>query len=241
MNAPAVLASWSDPDEDGVSFPKLHKRWKKKEPVKKIDLISLLKQVEPHRNEVVEIDGVAMPKSAAMLMSVLATQTDSFARAELYMCAISECGLANKTAAAVKLARAQHEEFLDDTSLMILSRALVENNELEAGILRAKEALELAVQIREGVNNAAGNLVRLSVKTGSVETVNEAMKALIDSTQVPRTGDCVLDADWCDDAEALGADKNSISWIRSVAATQRSRIRRRTADTSPRRKPGPIQ
>jgi hypothetical protein len=230
-----VLASWSDPDEDGVSFPKPHKRWKKKEPVKKIDLISLLKQVEAHRNEVVEIDGVSMPKSAAMLMSVLATQTDSFARAELYMCAISECGLANNTAAAVNLARAQHEEFRDDTSLMILSRALVENNELEAGLLHAKEALALAIRLQEGVNNAAGNLVRLSVKTGSAETVNEAMKALSDSTQVPREGDCVLDTDWCDEAEALGADMESIVWIKSFAATQR------TPDTSPRRKPGPIQ
>lgn len=189
----------------------------------------------------VEIDGVSMPKSAAMLMSVLATQADPFTRAELYMCAVSECGLANNTVAAVKLARAQHEESPDDTSLMILSRALVANNELEAGLLHAKEALELAIRIQEGVNNAAGNLVRLSVKTGSVEAVNEAMEALIDSTQVPRTGDCVLDADWCDDAEALGADMESIAWIRSVAATQRSRIRRRTPDASPRRKPGSIQ
>ncbi len=118
---------------------------------------------------------------------------------------------------------------------MILSRALVENNELEAGLWHAKEALALAIQIQEGVNNAAGNLVRLSVKTGSVETVNEAMEALIASTQVPRKGDCVLDTDWCDEAEALGANMESIVWIKSFAATQR------TPDTSPRRKPGPIQ
>jgi len=184
---------------------------------------------------VVEIDGVSMPKSAAMLMSALANQTDYFARAELFMSAISECGLANDTAAAVKLAQAHHQEFRDDTSLMILSRALIENNELEAGLSHAKEALELAIQNESYVNHAAGNLVRLSVKTGSVETVNEAMEALIDSTQVPRNRDCVLESDWCDKAEALGADMESISWIRSVAERQMKHLkpyRRRLARKS---------
>ena len=77
------------------------------------------------------------------------------------------------------------------------------------------------------MNYAAGNLVRLSVKTGSVETVNEALEALVDSTQVPRDGDCVLEADWCDEAEALGADMELISWIRSVAAKQMRHTKRR--------------
>ena len=194
--------------------------------MKRFDLIPLLRQVEPHRNEVVEIDGVSMPKSAAMLMSALANQTDYFARAELFMSAISECGLANDTAAAVKLAQAHHQEFRNDTSLMILSRALIENNELEAGLSHAKEALELAIQKQTYVNYAAGNLVRLSVKTGSVETVNEAMEALIDSTQLPCNRDCVLESDWCDKAEALGADMESISWIRSVAARQMMHLKR---------------
>jgi hypothetical protein len=36
--------------------------------VKIFRLAPLLKQVEPHRNEVVKIDGLSMPKSAAMLM-----------------------------------------------------------------------------------------------------------------------------------------------------------------------------
>ncbi|QIG49964.1 hypothetical protein G5V57_20900 [Nordella sp. HKS 07] len=194
--------------------------------MKLFDLTPLLKQVEPHRNEVVEINGVSMPKSAAMLMSVFATQTDYFARAELSMCAISECTLANNTAAAVKLAQAHHQEFRNDTSLMILSEALIENNELEAGFLHAKKALELAIRKQSYVNYAAGNLVRLSVKTGSVETVNEAMEALIDSTQLPCNRDCVLESDWCDKAEALGADMESISWIRSVAAKQMKHLKR---------------
>lgn len=155
-----------------------------------------------------------------MLLSGLATETEWNVRFELYLSAISECGWADNTAAAVKLAQTLHKELRCSTSLMILSRALVRNNELEAGLLRAKEALELSIQMHGGVNDAAGNLVRLTVKTGSVERVNEAMEALIDSTDVPRKWDCVLDIDWCDDAEALGADMELISWIRAVAEIQ---------------------
>lgn len=165
-----------------------------------------------------------------MLLSGLATETEWNVRVELYGLAISECGLAGNTAAAVKLAQARHQEFRDDTSLMSLSRALVENNELEAGLLRAREALESSIQNQGGVNDAAGNLVRLSVKTGSVETVNEAMEVLVNSINAPRKWDCVLDTDWCDDAEALGADMEMISWIREVAAAQLAHTERRKSE-----------
>jgi hypothetical protein len=201
--------------------------------VKKPDLTPLLKQVEPHRNEVEEVDGVPMPKSAAMLMSALATETDLNARIELYICAISECRAAKNTVAAVKLAQAEHQEFGYVSSLTALSDALTENNEFQAGLLRAKEALELAIREQTLVNYAAGNLVRLSVKTGSAETVNEAMEALIDSTEVPREGDCVLETDWCDAAKALGANAEMISWIRSVAKTQMEHMKRRKSSSHP--------
>ncbi|WP_162913967.1 hypothetical protein [Taklimakanibacter lacteus] len=168
-----------------------------------------------------------------MLLSGLATESEWNVRVELHTCAISECGLAENTAAAVKLAQAYHQEFRDDISLMGLSRALIENNELEAGLLRAREALELSIQNQGGVNDAAGNLVRLSVKTGSVEAVNEAMEALVDSTDMPRKWDCVLDTDWCDDAEALGADMEMISWIREVALAQLLHTKRRKSERSP--------
>ncbi|MGE0238233.1 MAG: hypothetical protein AB7F09_21900 [Parvibaculaceae bacterium] len=168
-----------------------------------------------------------MPKSAAMLLSGLATETEWNVRFGLQLNAISECRLANNTAAAVKVAQALQQDFRDVASLVALSYALIENDELEAGLLRAKEALELAIQGQTLVNYAAGNLVRLTVKTGSVEAVNEAMEALVDSTDVPREGDCVLDIDWCDDAEALGADMELISWIRAVAETQMPHVKRK--------------
>ena len=100
---------------------------------------------------------------------------------------------------------------------MAYSDALAENGEVEAGVMRAKEALDLAILSQTLVNYAAGNLVRQAIKTGSAEAVNEALDALIDSTKIPRKGDCELESDWIDAAEALGADMELLSWIRSIA------------------------
>jgi hypothetical protein len=185
--------------------------------VKRFGLSALLREVHPHRDELVELDGELVPKSAAMLMSVLAAEVDPDARFGLYMHAVGECSIAGRTAAAVKLAHAQYQELHDDISLMIYSKALAENGEVEAGVSRAKEALELAIQKQTVVNYAAENLVRQAIKTGSAEVVNEALDALADSTEVPRKGDCVLEADWADEAEALGADQELISWVRAIA------------------------
>jgi hypothetical protein len=150
-------------------------------------------------------------------MSVLAAEVDSHVRFELYLNAIIECRAARRTSAAVKLAHVQYEEFHDVASLKIYSEALTANGEVEAGVSRAKEALQLAIQEQTLVNYAAENLVRQAIKTGSREAVNEALDALAESTQAPRKGDCVLEADWADEAEALGADKELISWVRAIA------------------------
>jgi hypothetical protein len=185
--------------------------------VRRFRIAALLREVHPHRDELVELDGELVPKSAAMLMSVLAAELDSTARFQLYLHAIGEFSITGRTAAAVKLAHAQYQEFRDVASLKVYSEALADNGEVEAGVSRAKEALELAIRERTGVNYAAENLVRQAIKTGSAEVVNEALDALADSTEVPRKGDCVLEADWADEAEALGADKELISWVRAIA------------------------
>lgn len=182
------------------------------------ELIRLLKQVEPHRNEDVLLDGDLVPKSASMLVSVLADKTDPIDRLELYTNIIIECYAAGKAEAAVKIAQAQYREFGDVAALVAYSNALVGNGEFAEGLIRAKEALDMAIRRQTLINYAAGNFVRESVKTGSVETVNAALDALVSSTQVSRTGDCALEVDWADEAEALGADVELISWVRSVAA-----------------------
>ena len=185
--------------------------------MKRVGIAALVREVHLHRDELVELDGELVPKSVAMLMSVLATEVDPDARFDLYTTAILHCSSARKTAAAVKLAHAQYQELQDIASLKIYSEALAENGEVEAGVSRAKEALELAIQKQTCVNYAAENLVRQAIKTGSAEVVNEALDALADSTEAPRKGDCLLDADWADEAEALGADQELISWVRAIA------------------------
>lgn len=185
--------------------------------MKRLNLIALLKEVEPHRNEIVELDGRLVPKSAAILMSMLDDQLDSTARFQLYTEAILECRDARLTRAAVSIAQALYQEFHDVASLKVYSDALTDDGEVEAGVSRAKEALELAIRKQTLVNYAAGNLVRQAIKTRSAEAVNEALNALVDSTQMPRKGDCALESDWTDAAEALGADMELISWVRSVA------------------------
>jgi hypothetical protein len=182
------------------------------------ELMELLKQVEPHRHEEVLFDGDRIPKSAAMLATLLETETDPDDRYEIYGHIVVECLVTEKTAVAVKFALARYQEFGDVTSLIAYSKALIENGELASGLLRAKEALDLAIQKQALINYAAGNLVRESIKTGAVAVVNEALDALVSSTQVPRKEDCALEVDWTDKAEALGADAELIAWIRSVAA-----------------------
>jgi hypothetical protein len=186
--------------------------------MKTAEVMKLLKQVEPHRNENVLLDGDWVPKSAALLVSMLEAETDLDNRYEIYGHILLECQLTDKTAAAVKFASARYQEFRDVTSMIAYSNALAANGELAAGLVCAREALEMAIRDQTLVNYAAGNLVRESIKTGSAETVNEALRALVQSTQVPRKGDCALETDWTEEAEALGGDEELISWVRSVAA-----------------------
>jgi len=186
--------------------------------MRSMDMIALLKEAASHRSEVAEFDGELLPKSAFILISALDVETDSTSRFELYSNAILECKAARKTAAAVKLAQRQCREFNDIASLMAYSDALAENDEVMDGILRAKEALELAIKRHTLINYAAGNLVRQTLKAGSVELVDEALQALVESTQIPREGDCALETEWIDAAEGLGANARLISRVRSIAA-----------------------
>jgi hypothetical protein len=182
------------------------------------ELMELLKQVEPHRDEEVLFDGDRVPKSAAMLATLLETATDPDDRYDIYGHIVVECLVTEKSAVAVKFALARYQEFGDVTSLVAYSKALVKNGDLTSGLLRAREALNLAIQKQTLINYAAGNLVRESIKTGTAVAVNEALEDLVSSTQVPRTGDCALEVDWADKAERLGADLELIAWVRSVAA-----------------------
>ena len=113
---------------------------------------------------------------------------------------------------------AAHDEFQDIVSLKLLSGTLTDVGKPLEGLVHAKAALAQAMREQALVNYAAGHLMRQAIKTGSAEVVNEALAALVDSTQVPRTDDCALETDWIDAANALGADKELTDWVRAVAS-----------------------
>lgn len=104
---------------------------------------------------------------------------------------------------------------------MVLSQTLTDVGKPSEGLAYANAALAQAMSDKIYVNFAAGNLMRRAIETGSVEAVNEALDALVDSTQVPRSSDCALETDWIDAANALGADKELTDWVRAVADRKR--------------------
>jgi hypothetical protein len=178
----------------------------------------LHRQLRPHRAQTVTVDGELVPGSVPILLSMLAGEADPEKRWYLQLCLISECTIADRTAAAVKYAAARFREFGDVTSLVGYAGALVDNKEFEEGLKRAREAVALAIEQQVLINFAAGHYVRDAIKTGSVEAVNQALDVLADSTAMPRTEDCQLETEWVDAAEALGADAEFIAWARDVAA-----------------------
>lgn len=182
---------------------------------------NLLRHVAKFREKVVSVFGVDAPESASLLIDMLAQTEDPILRSTLYGGAVTECLLQGCLSAAERIAVARHEEFQDILSLMSLSGTLSDVGKPLEGLACATAALAQAVSERVYVNFAAGNLMRQAIKTRSVDAVNEALDALIDSTQVPRTSDCALETDWIDAANALGADRELTDWVRAVASRRR--------------------
>jgi hypothetical protein len=176
-----------------------------------------MRELEPHRQSLVPLDGDQVPGSVPILMAMLDAGTDSDKRYDLYRHLIFECSLAGRTAAAVRFSAARYAEFGDVTALSDYAQRLVEHGDFAQGLARAKEAVALAIASRALINYAAGQYVRNAIKTGSVAWVNEALETFCISTRDPRDTDCALEADWADDAEALGADRELIDWVRWVA------------------------
>lgn len=183
------------------------------------EIRKLRRHVVKFREKVVSVFGVNAPESASLLIDALDQANDATSRSMLYNGAATECLLLGYMSAAERIAVAAHEELQDICSLMSLSQTLMDVGKPSEGLAGAKAALAEAMSEQVLVNYAAGHLMRQAVKTGSVEVVNEALNALVDSTQVPRTDDCALETDWIDAAEALGADKALTDWVRAVASS----------------------
>ncbi len=185
------------------------------------ELRNLLRHVAKFREKVVSVFGVDAPESASLLIGMLAQTEDPILRSTLYGGAVTECLLQGCLSAAERIAVAAHEEVQDVTSLMSLSQTLSDVGKPSEGLATAKAALAQAMREGALVNFAAGHLMRQAIKSGSAEVVNEALDALVDSTQVPRTADCALETDWIDAANALGADKELTDWVRAVASRKK--------------------
>lgn len=169
------------------------------------------------RHEIVPLLGGDAPKSAALLIDELARTGDPTARSLLYGAAVGECLTQDYLAVAERIAVARYDEQPDVVTLLALSRTLADVGKLAEGLASAKAALVQAMSEEAMVNYAAGELMRMAIRTGSAAVVNDALDALVDSTQVPRTADCALETDWTDAADALGADKELTQWVREVA------------------------
>jgi hypothetical protein len=187
----------------------------------------LLRHVSNFRAKVVSVFGADAPESALLLIDALARMKDPLSRSGLYRGAVTECLLRGYQSAAERIAVAAHEEFQDIFSLMSLSQTLMDVGKHADGLVHAKAALAQATSEQVLLNYVAGHLMRQAVKTGSAEVVNEALDALVDSTQVPRTSDCALETDWIDATEALGADRELTDWVRAVAKKRGFRPRDR--------------
>lgn len=193
----------------------MHQRLRGIETLSKIG--ELFRHVGKFRQQVTTLYGADAPGSAATLMDTLAHTEDPLSRDMLYQSAIDECLWKDCNTAAERIAIAYHEECQDIVSQITLSKTLSDVGKPSEGLASARAALNQAMSEGVLVNYAAGNLMRLAVKTGSAATVNDALEDLEDSTQVPRTEDCALETDWIDAAEALGADKELTDWVREVA------------------------
>jgi hypothetical protein len=193
---------WYDADMTKNPFPGLHRK------------------LGPHRAQTVMVEGELVPGSVPILLSMLNAETDPHNRWILYLDIVTECSIADRTAAAVKYAAAQFQEFGDVTALIGYAGALIANKEMGEGLKLARDAVALAIEKQVLINFAAGQYVREAIKTGSVEAVNQALDVLADSVDKPRTEDCRFETDWVDAAEALGADAEMIAWLREVDAAR---------------------
>lgn len=178
---------------------------------------SFLRSIEKFRSERSQINGFIAPKSALMALQAKDQTDDSGVRFELDTGAIIECLRAECFEAAVYFAEMRMNDFNDIASAVGLSVTLVQSNYLERALSVAKSALESAVIEGALINYAAGNLVRQSLLSNDISVINNAIGALIDSTQVPRSSDCKLELDWIDSARSMGVDDETLDWISKVA------------------------
>lgn len=178
--------------------------------------LELIRRLESARARTCEVDGKEMPKSIAILLGELASENEREARYDLYYQIMTECLLTNRPDLEVMFLERQYLEFSDLNSLMCLADAFVRDGRFAEGIHRGREALEMAINTKSMINDAAVSYVRHAIKTGSVSEINLAIEHLISSTDAPRSEDSALELDWVGRAEALRIDKDLLAKVRAL-------------------------
>ena len=179
--------------------------------------VGLLKRLARVRNTEVALNGRQVPTSVSILLSMLASETDSDERYQIYEHIVFECKFCERSDLEVEFSKKQHSEFRDLTSLTNYSQALVSDGQFSLGLAAAKDALNIAIREKIIINSVAADYVREAIRTQSVDAVNDALRALIASIDFPRTADSVLELEWMGDAQSLGADEGLLATIRSIA------------------------
>lgn len=179
--------------------------------------VGLLKRLARVRNTEVALNGRQVPTSVSILLSMLASETDSDERYQIYEHIVFECKACGRSDLEVEFSKKQHSEFRDLTSLTNYSQALVSDGQFSLGLAAAKDALNIAIREKIIINSVAADYVREAIRTQSVEAVNDALGALVASMDFPRTADSVLELEWMGDAHSLGADEGLLATVRSIA------------------------
>jgi hypothetical protein len=184
--------------------------------------VELIRRLESARTRTCEVEGREAPESIAILLGELSSENEREARYDLYYHVMVECLLTNRPDLEVIFMERQCLEFLDLNSLMCLADALIRDGRFAEGIQRDHEALEMAINTKSMINDAAVSYVRHAIKTGSAAETNLAIEHLILSTDAPRSEDSALELDWLGRAEALGIDKDLLAKVRTLGKKKNS-------------------
>ena len=179
--------------------------------------VGLLKRLARVRNTEVELNGRQVPNSVSILLSMLVSEANPDKRYEIYEYIVMECKICEQPDLELEFTHQRYSEFRDITSLICYARSLISNSQFFLGLAAAREALDMAIREEVVINAIAADCVRESIRTKSVDAVNDALRALIASIDCPRTADSVLELEWMSDAQSLGADEGLLATIRSIA------------------------
>ncbi len=155
--------------------------------------------------------------AVAWLRAMLSDLTDSEDRYFVYHSLGAELRMQGNIAGALECARNRLAEFDDIVSRGVVARALLDLGSSSDAVEEFKNAFRLAVERNELVNYTFGELMRAVVSLVDRRTIEEFSREYLALKPKKSNGDCRLEADWMDAAEALGASPTLVAELRHRA------------------------